>query len=65
MEHKKRNSKLKAFLHKFVEWGKLIIDRIKSIGMWADVMDPASGFPVSSNITMMIIQVIIYIYKGL
>ncbi|KAI8091390.1 methylmalonic aciduria and homocystinuria type D protein [Gilbertella persicaria] len=33
-------------LELFVEWGKKIVDRIKSVGMWADIMDPASGFPV-------------------
>lgn len=33
--------------YKFVQWGKKVVDRIKSIGMWADIMDPASGFPVS------------------
>jgi hypothetical protein len=31
----------------FVEWGKLVVDRLRSVGMWADIMDPASGYPVS------------------
>ncbi|KAI8335209.1 methylmalonic aciduria and homocystinuria type D protein [Blakeslea trispora] len=33
-------------LELFIQWGKLVVDRIKSVGMWADIMDPASGFPV-------------------
>jgi len=37
-----------SFLYQFVEWGKLVVDRLRSVGMWADIMDPASGFPVSS-----------------
>ncbi|KAI7887725.1 methylmalonic aciduria and homocystinuria type D protein [Mucor mucedo] len=40
--NKERDVKLELF----VEWGKLVVDRIKSIGMWAEIMDPASGFPV-------------------
>lgn len=34
-------------LLKFVDWGQHIVKRIRSIGMWADIMDPASGFPVN------------------
>ncbi|KAG2234983.1 hypothetical protein INT48_000225 [Thamnidium elegans] len=36
-------------LELFVQWGKKVVDRIKSIGMWADIMDPASGFPIFSE----------------
>ncbi|KAI8987213.1 methylmalonic aciduria and homocystinuria type D protein [Pilobolus umbonatus] len=36
-------------LEVFVDWGKRVVDRIKSIGMWADIMDPASGYPIFSE----------------
>ncbi|CAO3613719.1 unnamed protein product [Mucor fragilis] len=43
-------------LELFVAWGKAVVDRIKSIGMWADIMDPASGFPVSRPCTSSMIS---------
>ncbi|KAI8968274.1 methylmalonic aciduria and homocystinuria type D protein [Mycotypha africana] len=36
-------------LELFVKWGRAIVQRILSIGMWADIMDPASGFPIFSE----------------
>ncbi|ORE09169.1 hypothetical protein BCV72DRAFT_303080 [Rhizopus microsporus var. microsporus] len=36
-------------LELFISWGRRVVDRIKSVGMWADMMDPASGFPVFSH----------------
>lgn len=33
-------------IDKFIEWGGRMIDRLHSLGMWADLTDPASGFPV-------------------
>ncbi|CEP07936.1 hypothetical protein [Parasitella parasitica] len=46
---KQVNQERDAKLELFVEWGRLVVDRIKSIGMWADIMDPASGFPIFSE----------------
>lgn len=37
------------FYTQFVTWGKLVVERLKGLGMWADIMDPASGFPVSQH----------------
>ncbi|KAI8344437.1 hypothetical protein BC941DRAFT_507987 [Chlamydoabsidia padenii] len=36
-------------LEKFVAWGKLVVERLKGLGIWADIMDPASGFPIYSE----------------
>ncbi|KAF7727650.1 hypothetical protein EC973_007308 [Apophysomyces ossiformis] len=33
----------------FMNWGKRVVDRLRSVGMWADITDPASGFPVFST----------------
>ncbi|KAI8366666.1 uncharacterized protein BYT42DRAFT_549751 [Radiomyces spectabilis] len=35
-------------LETFVSWGKRVVTRLRSVGMWADIMDPASGFPIFS-----------------
>ncbi|KAI8084515.1 uncharacterized protein BX664DRAFT_337167, partial [Halteromyces radiatus] len=40
-----RNEKLEIF----VSWGKSVVDRLRRIGIWADIMDPASGFPIYSE----------------
>ncbi|GAB5590182.1 hypothetical protein Unana1_05082 [Umbelopsis nana] len=40
------NSERDVRLELFVEWGKLVVDRLRSVGMWADIMDPASGYPI-------------------
>ncbi|KAI9275545.1 hypothetical protein BDA99DRAFT_532516 [Phascolomyces articulosus] len=40
--NKERDEKLELF----IEWGKYIVQRLGSVGFWADVTDPASGFPV-------------------
>ncbi|CAO3617235.1 unnamed protein product [Cunninghamella echinulata] len=42
LANKERDDKLELF----VSWGKSIVDRLRTVGMWADIMDPASGFPV-------------------
>ena len=34
------------FPHKFIEWGKAICEYLKARGHWADLVDPASGYPV-------------------
>ncbi|CDH59579.1 protein [Lichtheimia corymbifera JMRC:FSU:9682] len=36
-------------LENFIEWGGRMIDRLHSLGMWADLTDPASGFPLRST----------------
>ncbi|KAI7905210.1 methylmalonic aciduria and homocystinuria type D protein [Cokeromyces recurvatus] len=46
---KEANEERDIKLEIFVEWGKLVVKRIESIGMWADIMDPASGFPILSE----------------
>ncbi|ORX56978.1 hypothetical protein DM01DRAFT_1334534 [Hesseltinella vesiculosa] len=43
--NKERDVKLELF----IQWGKRIADRLRGLGMWADVMDPASGFPIYSE----------------
>ncbi|KAI9308317.1 hypothetical protein BJ944DRAFT_260506, partial [Cunninghamella echinulata] len=43
--NKERDDKLELF----VSWGKSIVDRLRTVGMWADIMDPASGFPIYSE----------------
>ncbi|KAI9499583.1 methylmalonic aciduria and homocystinuria type D protein [Zychaea mexicana] len=43
--NKERDDKLELF----VDWGKRVADRLASVGFWADVTDPASGFPVLSE----------------
>ncbi|KAI8149073.1 hypothetical protein BJV82DRAFT_590536 [Fennellomyces sp. T-0311] len=43
--NKERDDKLELF----IEWGKRVVDRLASVGMWADITDPASGFPVCSH----------------
>ncbi|KAJ2961505.1 hypothetical protein NQZ79_g3288 [Umbelopsis isabellina] len=40
------NTERDVKLELFVEWGKLVVDRLRSVGMWADIMDPASGYPI-------------------
>ncbi|KAI7849487.1 hypothetical protein BDC45DRAFT_520486 [Circinella umbellata] len=40
--NKERDDKLELF----IEWGKYLVERLGSVGFWADVTDPASGFPV-------------------
>lgn len=36
----------KPTFSKFVQWAEPIIDRLKAQGFWADITDPASGYPV-------------------
>ncbi|RHZ80331.1 hypothetical protein Glove_137g126 [Diversispora epigaea] len=36
-------------LNDFVEWGKLICQKLKDREYWADLTDPASGYPIFSN----------------
>ncbi|KAH8551987.1 hypothetical protein BGW37DRAFT_493154 [Umbelopsis sp. PMI_123] len=43
---KSTNAERDVRLELFVEWGKLVVDRLRSVGMWADIMDPASGYPI-------------------
>ncbi|CAG8463405.1 9171_t:CDS:2 [Acaulospora morrowiae] len=33
----------------FVEWGKLICQKLRDRGYWADLTDPCSGYPIFSN----------------
>ncbi|KAI9320822.1 hypothetical protein BX666DRAFT_1911647 [Dichotomocladium elegans] len=35
-------------LELFMQWGSRIIKRLTSLGMWADLTDPTSGFPLVS-----------------
>ncbi|KAI9033980.1 methylmalonic aciduria and homocystinuria type D protein [Phycomyces nitens] len=42
--NRERDEKLDVF----VDWGKRVINRLNGLGMWADVMDPASGYPIIS-----------------
>ncbi|KAI8064410.1 hypothetical protein BC940DRAFT_306184 [Gongronella butleri] len=43
--NKERDDRLELF----VQWGRAIVDRLRGLGMWADIMDPASGFPIYSE----------------
>ncbi|CAG8557014.1 11945_t:CDS:2 [Ambispora gerdemannii] len=42
---KERDAKLEAF----IEWGTSICEKLRQYGHWADITDPASGFPVFSS----------------
>jgi len=42
---KERDAKLEIF----VSWGKAVAGKLREMGFWADVMDPASGFPIFSD----------------
>ncbi|RUS20595.1 hypothetical protein BC937DRAFT_94847 [Endogone sp. FLAS-F59071] len=36
-------------LERFVTWGNTIIARLRLLGYWADLTDPASGYPLHSS----------------
>ncbi|CAG8734779.1 25761_t:CDS:2 [Dentiscutata erythropus] len=36
-------------LEDFVEWGKAICQKLRGLGYWADLTDPASGYPIFSD----------------
>ncbi|CAJ0640738.1 10973_t:CDS:2 [Entrophospora sp. SA101] len=36
-------------LEHFVEWGKFVCKRLRERGYWADITDPASGYPILSE----------------
>ncbi|ORZ03344.1 hypothetical protein BCR43DRAFT_483183 [Syncephalastrum racemosum] len=36
-------------LELFIEWGNKVADRLAQVGMWGDMTDPASGYPVRSE----------------
>eukprot|EP00128_Syssomonas_multiformis_P015537 Colp12_sorted_trinity150504_noHs@22242 len=38
-----------ALLENFVDWAGQVCDQLSDSGFWADMTDPASGFPMRSN----------------
>ncbi|CAG8768628.1 14054_t:CDS:2, partial [Racocetra fulgida] len=36
-------------LEDFIEWGKEICQKLRDLGYWSDLTDPASGYPMFSD----------------